>query len=123
MTKAIVYGTSKTLTISTTGTPKGAQCTLTIPAGLIYGPNKVTAPEITLNYSTKAPIPIDANPVMATSSNAVALYGYLKNNYGNGILSGMMAWHGTTMLLNRYISGQENILPSTVMTIFTCRLL
>ena len=91
VTKAIVYGTSKTLTISTTGTPKGAQCTLTIPAGLIYGPNKVTAPEITLNYSTKAPVPIDANPVMATSSKAVALYGYLKNNYGNGIISGMMA--------------------------------
>ena len=91
VTKAIVYGTSKTLTISTTGTPKGAQCTLTIPAGLIYGPNKVTAPEITLNYSTKAPVPIDANPVMATSAKALALYGYLKNNYGNGIISGMMA--------------------------------
>ena len=91
VTKAIVYGAGKTLTISTTGTPKGAQCTLTIPAGLIYGPNKVTAPEITLNYSTKAPVPIDANPVMATSAKALALYGYLKNNYGNGIISGMMA--------------------------------
>ena len=91
VTKAIVYGTSKTLTISTTGTPKGAQCTLTIPAGLIYGPNKVAAGEITLSYTTKAAVPIDANPVMATSAKAVALYGYLKNNYGNGILSGMMA--------------------------------
>ena len=91
VTKAIVYGTSKTLTISTTGTPKGAQCTLTIPAGLIYGPNKVAAGEISLSYTTKAAVPIDANSVMATSAKAVALYGYLKNNYGNGILSGMMA--------------------------------
>ena len=91
VTKAIVYGASNTLSISTTGTPKGAQCTLTIPAGLIFGPNKVPAEEITLNYSTKAAVPIDANPVMATSAKAVALYNYLKSNYGNGILSGMMA--------------------------------
>lgn len=99
VTKAIVYGQSKTLTISTTGTPKGAQCTLTIPAGLIYGPNKVAASEITLNYSTKSAPPIDANPVMATSAKAVALYSYLKNNYGNGVLSGMMAevaWNNTS---------------------------
>lgn len=91
VTKAIVYGASNTLSISTTGTPKGAQCTLTIPAGLIFGPNKVPAGEITLNYTTKAAVPIDANPVMATSAKAVALYNYLKSNYGNGILSGMMA--------------------------------
>lgn len=99
VTKAIVYGQSKTLTISTTGTPKGAQCTLTIPAGLIYGPNKVAASEITLNYSTKQAAPIDANPVMATSAKAKALYSYLKNNYGNGVLSGMMAevaWNNTS---------------------------
>ena len=91
VTKAIVYGASNTLSISTIGTPKGAQCTLTIPAGLIFGPNKVPAGEITLNYTTKAAVPIDANPVMATSAKAVALYNYLKNNYGNGIISGMMA--------------------------------
>ena len=99
VTKAIVYGASKTLTISTTGTPKGAQCTLTIPAGLIYGPNKVAASEITLNYSTKQAAPIDANPVMATSAKAVALYSYLKNNYGKGVLSGMVAevaWNNTS---------------------------
>lgn len=91
VTKAIVYGSSNTLTISTTGTPKGAQCTLTIPAGLIYGPNKMTAGEVTLNYSTKAAMPIDATPVMATQAKAVALYNYLKETYGTGILSGMVA--------------------------------
>ncbi len=91
VTKAIVFGSSKTLTVYTTGTPKGAQCTLTIPAGLIYGPNKMQAGEITLNYSTTAAAPIDATPVMATQAKAVALYNYLKDTYGTGILSGMMA--------------------------------
>lgn len=91
VTSAVVYGASKTLSIATTGTPKGAQCTLTIPEGLIVGPNKVPAAEITLNYSTKPAPPIDAAPVMATQAKAVALYNYLKENYGEGCLSGMMA--------------------------------
>lgn len=93
VTKAIVYGTATTLTISTTGTPQGAQCTLTIPAGLIYGPNQMTADEIILHYSTKAATAptIDAAPVAATQTQAVALYNYLKENYGTNILSGMMA--------------------------------
>lgn len=98
VTSATVYGASKTLTINTTGTPKGAQCTLTIPAGLVTGPNKVPAGEITLSYSTKPAPPIDAAPVMATQAKAIALYNYLKANYGEGCLSGMMAdvaWNNT----------------------------
>lgn len=99
VTSATVYGASKTLTINTTGTPKGAQCTLTIPAGLVTGPNKVPAGEITLSYSTKPAPPIDAAPVMATQAKAIALYNYLKANYGKGCLSGMVAevaWNNTS---------------------------
>lgn len=91
VTGATVYGASKTLTITTTGTPKGASCTLTIPAGLVMGPNKMPAEEIVLNYTTTPPLPIAAAPVAAKQSKAVKLYNYLKDNYGEKTLSGMMA--------------------------------
>ena len=98
VTKALVYGASNTLSIYTTGTPKGAQCTLTVPAGLITGPNNKPAAEIVLNYTTKAPLPIASAPVAATQAKAIALYNYLKDNYGEGCLSGMVAevaWNNT----------------------------
>ncbi|MGN0281336.1 MAG: glycosyl hydrolase [Prevotella sp.] len=91
VTGAAVYGVSKTLSISTTGTPKGAQCTLTIPAGLVTGPNKMPAAEIVLNFTTTPPQPIASAPVAAKQSKAIALYKYLKDNYGVKTLSGMMA--------------------------------
>lgn len=88
ISSASVVGTSTTLTISANCPSRGATVTVTIPEGLVTGPNSVPAPEVSFSFST---IGLDGSPVMATSAKAKKLYSYLIDNFGTKILSGMMA--------------------------------
>lgn len=95
---AKVYGSDSVLTITANVSGRGTSCSLTVPEGLVTGPNKMPAPEVTVNFSTK-PLPtIATTPVMATSAKAKALYSFLLDNYKTNIISGMMAnvaWNNT----------------------------
>lgn len=91
ITSAQVLGTSNTLTIKANVPDLNTSCSLTIPEGLVTGPNNVPAPAVTLTFKTKGTPEIASAPVAATSLEAVALYNYLKQNYRVKILSGMMA--------------------------------
>ena len=92
---AAVAGVSNqlnTLTISISGLEKGHDYKLTVPKGVVTGPTKVEAAEIVINFSTIMGQQIAAqlctpNP----SSEAVKLYNYLKQQYGQNIISGTMA--------------------------------
>ena len=85
---ADVYGASNTLTVKVNVPTRGTQCTLTIPAGVVTGPNQMPALEVTTTFSTTA---LDNTLVAATSAKAVKLYNYLVNNFESKTLSGMMA--------------------------------
>ena len=89
--KAIVYGADSTLTIHATGLTRGNTCTLTIPEGLVTGPNQQPASAFTLSFSVKSLPPVASSPVAATSAAAVKLYNYLRDNYREKIISGMCA--------------------------------
>ena len=89
--KAIVYGMDSVLTIHATGLQRGVPCQLTIPAGLVTGPNNQPAPETTLAFSIRELPPVATKPVVATSAKAISLYTYLASSYREKMLSGMMA--------------------------------
>lgn len=85
---ADVYGSSNTLTVKVNVPNRDTQCTLTIPEGVVTGPNQMPAPAVSVQFST---IALDNTPVMATSAKAVKLYNYLLDNFESKTLSGMMA--------------------------------
>ncbi|WP_455589234.1 glycosyl hydrolase [Bacteroides rodentium] len=85
---ADVIGSSKVLTLTVNVPGRETDCALTIPAGVVLGPNKMPAPEVSLNFRTVA---LDKAPVAATAAPAVKLYNYLLENYETKSLSAMMA--------------------------------
>ncbi|WP_288241256.1 glycosyl hydrolase [uncultured Bacteroides sp.] len=85
---ADVYGSSNVLTLTVNVPGRETACTLSIPEGVVLGPNKVPAPAVSLQFTTVA---LDKTPVMATSAKAMKLYDYLLANYETKSLSGMMA--------------------------------
>lgn len=85
---ADVYGSSNVLTLTVNVPERETLCTLSIPEGVVLGPNKMPAPAVSLQFTT---IALDKTPVMAVSTNAVKLYDYLLANYDKKVLSGMMA--------------------------------
>lgn len=89
--KAIVYGADSTLTIHATGLTRGTTCTLTIPDGLVKGPNSMPAPAVTFSFTVKNLPAVASAPVAATTTEARALYTYLASSYREKMLSGMMA--------------------------------
>lgn len=91
ISSANVYGTDSVLTIMANIPNLGTNCTLNIPAGVVTGPNRMPAPEVTLNFSTKSLPTVATAPVAAKSARATALYNYLLGNYQTNIISGMMA--------------------------------
>ena len=68
--RATVYGMDSVLTIHATGLQRGVPCQLTIPAGLVTGPNNQPAPETTLAFSIRELPPVAAKPVVATTAKA-----------------------------------------------------
>lgn len=85
---ADVIGSSKILTLTVNVPGRGTDCTLTIPAGVVTGPNQMPAPEVSLNFRTAA---LNNTLVAATAAPALKLYNFLLENYETKLLSGMMA--------------------------------
>lgn len=85
---ADVFGSSNVLTLKVDVPTRETACTLSIPEGVVLGPNKMPAPAVSLQFTTVA---LDKTPVIATSAKAVKLYNYLLANYEKKNLSAMMA--------------------------------
>lgn len=86
---AEVVGVSKTLTIKAKFPKRETACTLTIPEGVVIGPNNMSAPAVTINFSIVA---LDKTPVNANLTvEAKKVYDYLQTNYESKTLSAMMA--------------------------------
>ena len=85
---ADVYGASNVLTLNVNVPTLETTCTLSIPEGVVLGPNKMPAPAVSLQFTTVA---LDKTPVAATSAEAVKLYNYLLDNFEKKAISGMMA--------------------------------
>lgn len=84
----IVYGKNDTLTLTVSAPSRATDYTITIPEGLVTGPNQMPAPAFSLNFRT---LDLHSNLVMATSPEAEKLYKFLIENYGKKTISGMMA--------------------------------
>lgn len=95
---AMVYGSSPTLTITVNVTDVDNASMLHIPEGLVTGPNGSVAESVTINFKGHEIVPLPDAPVAATSEKAKALYTFIKNNFGEKVISGMMAnvaWNNT----------------------------
>lgn len=90
ITSVLAYLTK--VTIEVTGLEKGKTYTLRIPEGVILGPSKVEAPEISISFTTSSPQQI-SNKLCTTNplTQAQNVYDFLIANYGTKIVSGTMA--------------------------------
>ena len=85
---ADVLGASNILTVKVNVPGRETACSLSIPEGIVTGPNKMPAPAVSVQFSTVA---LDKTLVAATSAKAVKLYNYLLDNFETKTLSAMMA--------------------------------
>lgn len=86
---ADVIGSSNTLTVNVNVPTRETACTLTIPEGVVTGPNDMPAPAVTVQFSTVA---LDKNLVTSSPSvEAQRVYDYLLENFENSTLSATMA--------------------------------
>ena len=85
---ADVLGASNILTVKVNVPGRETACSLSIPEGIVTGPNQMPAPAVSVQFSTVA---LDKALVAATSAKAVKLYNYLLDNFETKTLSAMMA--------------------------------
>ena len=85
---ADVLGASNILTVKVNVPKRETACSLSIPEGIVTGPNQMPAPAVSVQFSTVA---LDNTLVAATSAKAVKLYNYLLDNFETKTLSAMMA--------------------------------
>lgn len=85
---ADVLGASNILTVKVNVPGRETACSLSIPEGIITGPNQIPAPAVSVQFSTVA---LDKALVAASSAKAVKLYNYLLDNFETKTLSAMMA--------------------------------
>ena len=85
---ADVLGASNILTVKVNVPGRETACSLSIPEGIVTGPNQMPAPAVSVQFSTVA---FDKTLVAATSAKAVKLYNYLLDNFETKTLSAMMA--------------------------------
>ena len=85
---ADVLGSSNVLTVKVKVSARETSCSLSIPEGVVTGPNRMPASAVSLQFSTVA---LDKTPVAATSAKAIKLYNYLLDNFEKKTLSAMMA--------------------------------
>lgn len=85
---ADVLGASNILTVKVNVLGRETACSLSIPEGIVTGPNQMPAPAVSVQFSTVA---LDKTLVAATSAKAVKLYNYLLDNFETKTLSAMMA--------------------------------
>ena len=88
---ADVVGVSDTLTVVARFPERGTTYTMTIPEGLVTGPNGIAVPAATLQFTTRS---LDNTPVMAATPEALAVYDYLHENFEVNTLSAAMARDG-----------------------------
>ena len=81
------------VTIKTERLRKSTTYTLTVPDGVITGPAKVPAPQVTITFSTVDTQNVHTSELVTQnpSPEAVNLYNFLKENYGHKIISGTVA--------------------------------
>lgn len=85
---ADVLGASNILTVKVNVPGRETACSLSIPEGIVIGPNQMPAPAVSVQFSTVA---LDKALVAASSAKAVKLYNYLLDNFETKTLSAMMA--------------------------------
>lgn len=85
---ADVLGASNILTVKVNVPGRETACSLSIPEGIVTGPNQMPAPAVSVQFSTVA---LDKALVAASSAKAVKLYIYLLDNFETKTLSAMMA--------------------------------
>lgn len=85
---ADVLGASNILTVKVNVPGRETACFLSIPEGIVTGPNQMPAPAVSVQFSTVA---LDKALVAASSAKAVKLYNYLLDNFETKTLSAMMA--------------------------------
>lgn len=85
---ADVVGSSPTLVIVANCPSRGTTYKLSIPEGVVMGPNEMPAPAIELSFTTQN---LDAEPVNELTAEAKKVYAFLQETYGNKTISGMMA--------------------------------
>lgn len=85
---ADVLGASNILTVKVNVPGRETACSLSIPEGIVTGPNQMPAPAVSVQFST---VVLDKTLVAATSAKAVKLYNYLLDNFETKTLSAMMA--------------------------------
>ena len=83
-----VLGASNILTVKVNVPGRETACSLSIPEGIVTGPNQMPAPAVSVQFSTVA---LDKALVAASSAKAVKLYNYLLDNFETKTLSAMMA--------------------------------
>ena len=85
---ADVLGASNILTVKVNVPGRETACSLSIPEGIVTGPNQMPAPAVSVQFSTVA---LDKTLVAATSAKAVQLNNCLLDNFETKTLSAMMA--------------------------------
>ncbi len=85
---ADVLGASNILTVKVNVPGRETACSLSIPEGIVTGPNQMPAPAVSVQFSTVA---LDKALVATSSAKAVKLYNYLLDNFETKTLSAMMA--------------------------------
>ena len=85
---ADVLGASNILTVKVNVPGRETACSLSIPEGIVTGPNQMPAPAVSVQFATVA---LDKALVAASSAKAVKLYNYLLDNFETKTLSAMMA--------------------------------
>lgn len=85
---ADVLGASNILTVKVNVPGRETACSLSIPEGIVTGPNQMPAPAVSVQFSTVA---LDKALVAVSSAKAVKLYNYLLDNFETKTLSAMMA--------------------------------
>ena len=85
---ADVLGASNILTVKVNVPGRETACSLSIPEGIVTGPNQMPAPAVSVQFSTVA---LEKALVAASSAKAVKLYNYLLDNFETKTLSAMMA--------------------------------
>ena len=85
---ANVIGISHTLTIVANCPSRGTAYTLTIPDGVVTGPNQMPAPGVSVTLNTAD---MDTTPVNSLTTEAQRVYDFLTQNFENRTLSAAMA--------------------------------
>jgi mannan endo-1,4-beta-mannosidase len=83
------------VTIALSGLNKSTDYMLVVPDGVVVGPAKVPAPQVSITFRTIDSLnPANVDTILCTSNpspEAVNLFNYFKQQYGNHIISGAMA--------------------------------